>query len=130
MANRWMGRVGFSTNSHREFFDVVGRGAGPAASTTWPNIPGGLYMTSTSGSGKSEIYLILPRYQFAARASTRSRTASTSPPTRGARGLREPYFATAESSDPLLPEKRVLLVDPEDNRLPAWRRSTSAPRRR
>ena len=33
-------------------------------------------------------------------------------------GYGTPFFATVESADPSLPEKRVLLVDPEDNRLP------------
>ena len=28
-----------------------------------------------------------------------------------------PYFEPVESADPLLPEKRVLLVDPRDSRL-------------
>ena len=33
-------------------------------------------------------------------------------------GFGQPFFATVESIDPSLPEKRVLLVDPDDNRLP------------
>ena len=44
MANRWMGRVGFSTNSHREFFDNPSAAVqDPTASTTWPNIPAGVH---------------------------------------------------------------------------------------
>ena len=33
-------------------------------------------------------------------------------------GFGQPYFATTESSDPSFTEKRVLLVDPDDSRLP------------
>ena len=42
MSNRWMGRVGFSTNSHREHFDDPATAVqDPTPSTTWPNIDGG-----------------------------------------------------------------------------------------
>jgi hypothetical protein len=84
MSNKWMGRLGFSTNSHHEYFDDPSTAVqDPTASTTWPNIAGGSYVTQTNGSGKSE-----------------------------------PFFSTVESADPGLPEKRVLLVDPDKNRLP------------
>ena len=33
-------------------------------------------------------------------------------------GFGKPFFETVESADPSLPEKRVLLVDPDENRLP------------
>ena len=33
-------------------------------------------------------------------------------------GFGQPFFATVESSDPSAPEKRVLLVDPDESRLP------------
>ena len=78
------------------------------------------FVTQTSGSGKSEIYLLLPRYQFSASGLYQlpPRHQCGGQP-RGAAGLRQPFFHTTESSDPHSPEKRVLLVDPNDQRLPA-----------
>ena len=119
LSNRWMARVGFSTNQHTEHFDTGAAVQDPGQSTTWPNLDGGAFLTSTTGSGKSEIYLVLPRYQISASglyqlpygvnlaASLLSRE-----------GYGKPYFEPVESADPLLPEKRVLLVDPANNRLP------------
>lgn len=118
LANRWMARVGFSSNTHTEHFDGTGGVQDPTSSVTWPNIDGGAFVTGTSGSGKSEIYLILPRYQITASglyqfpwgidlaASLVSRE-----------GFGRPSFEPVPSSDPTLPEKRVLLVDPSKERL-------------
>ena len=50
----------------REYFDDPSAAMQDPTSTTWPNIDGGAFVTGTSGSGKSEIYLLLPRYQFTA----------------------------------------------------------------
>jgi hypothetical protein len=120
MSNRWMGRVGFSTNSHEEYFDDPSTAVqDPTPSTTWPNIAGGSYVTQTNGSGKSEIYLLLPRYQFTAggvyQLPYRINIAGS---VVAREGFGQPFFSTVESADPGLPEKRVLLVDPNDNRLP------------
>lgn len=53
-----MARVGFSTNSHREFFDDPSTAIqDPTSTTTWPHIEGGAFVTPANGSGKSEIYL-------------------------------------------------------------------------
>ena len=121
LSNRWMGRVAFSTNSHREFFDDPSLAVqDPTTSTTWPNIAGGQYVTQTSGSGKSEIYLLLPRYQFTAAGLYQLPHGVNLGGNLVARqGYGQPYFATAESSDPTLPEKRILLADPDKERLPA-----------
>ena len=120
MSNRWMGRVGFSTNTHREYFDDPSTAVqDPTPSTTWPNIDGGAYVTQTNGSGKSEIYLLLPRYQFTAGGAYQLPYRINLAGSLVAReGFGQPFFATVESADPALPEKRVLLVDPDDNRLP------------
>ena len=63
----WMARFGFSTNSHREYFD------GPTRSTIRRRrqrqsrtSTAGHVVTQTGGSGKSNIYLVLPQYQFIA----------------------------------------------------------------
>ena len=120
MSNRWMGRVGFSTNTHREYFDDPSVAVqDPTPSTTWPNIQGGAYVTATSGSGKSEIYLLLPRYQLTAGGVYQlPHRVNVGANLVARQGFGQPFFSTVESSDPALPEKRVLLADPDDRRLP------------
>ena len=120
LSNRWMGRLAFSTNSHREYFDDPSLAVqDPSQTTTWPNIEGGEYVTQTSGSGKSEIYLLLPKYQVAASGLYQLPKGFNIGASLVARqGYGQPYFATVESADPALPEKRVLLVNPDDKRLP------------
>ncbi len=76
-------------------------------------------MTGTSGSGKSEIYLILPRYQLTASGLYQLPYGINIAGSLIAReGYGMPFFEPVESADPLLPEKRVLLVDPKESRLP------------
>jgi len=119
LSNHWMARVGFSTNSNTEHFDGPDAVQDPGASTTWPNINGGSFVTATTGSGKSEIYLILPRYQVAASGLYQfghGINVAGNLVTREGYGM--PYFEPVGSADPILPEKRVLLVDPSKNRLP------------
>jgi hypothetical protein len=121
LANRWMARVGFATNSHREYFDDPSQAIqDPTPTTIFPNIDGGQVVTPTFGSGKSEIYLILPRYQFNASGLYQMPWGINVAASMVAReGYGMPYFATVESNDQSAPEKRVLLVDPDDSRLPA-----------
>ena len=67
LSNRWMARIGYSYNDHREYF--TDRGAAvvdPTPSPTSPKVNGGLVITSTSGSGKSDIYFVTPKFQFIA----------------------------------------------------------------
>ena len=119
LSNRWMGRVAFSTNSHTEHFDGPAI-QDPGATTTWPNIEGGAYITPTTGSGKSEIYLMLPRYQLAASGLYQLPYGiNLGANVMFREGYGKPYFETVDSADPTLPEKRVLLVDPRDERLEA-----------
>ena len=71
------------------------------------------------GSGKSEIYLILPRYQLTAAGLYELPYGINIAGNLIAReGFGMPFFEPVESADPLLPEKRVLLVDPKESRLP------------
>ncbi len=120
LSNRWMARVGFSTNRHTEHFDGDAAIQDPGTSTTWPNIEGGAFVTGTSGSGKSEIYLILPRYQVTASGMYQLGYGINLAGNLVAReGYGMPFFEPVTSADPVLPEKRVLLVDPAENRLPS-----------
>ena len=71
MSDRWMMRVGWATNDHREYFDNA-----DALADATPTVPsaalplngpgkdGGLVVTQTAGSGKGNIYMALPKYQF------------------------------------------------------------------
>jgi hypothetical protein len=120
LSNRWMARVGFSSNRHTEHFTGTGGIQDPGRSTTWSNIDGGAYVTGTAGSGKSEIYLILPRYQVNASGMYQLGYGVNVAASLTAReGYGMPFFEPVDSADPLLPEKRVMLVDPRDSRLPA-----------
>ncbi len=67
LANRWMARFGFSTNSHREYFDNPATAIeDPTPGPTAPLVNGGLVVRRSGGSGKSNIYQLLPKYQFIA----------------------------------------------------------------
>ena len=78
LSNRWMARFGFSTNSHKEYFDgpaaMGDPTSGPTVTTSagiptvgnGPNQDGGLVVRSSTGSGKSGIFQVLPSYQFIA----------------------------------------------------------------
>lgn len=64
MSNNWMARAAWSTNVHREYFDSLAAMGDPTPSPTNPNIDGGLVVRQTRGSGKSAIFMVLPKYQF------------------------------------------------------------------
>ena len=64
MSDNWMARAAFSTNAHREYFPTAVSYGDPTPSPSSPNINGGLVVRQTSGSGKSSIYMVLPKYQF------------------------------------------------------------------
>ena len=64
LSNRWMARFGFSTNDHREYFDSADALTDPTPTQASPNDDGGLVVRSSTGSGKSGIFQVLPKYQF------------------------------------------------------------------
>ncbi len=67
LSNRWMARLGFSTNSHREYFtDPATAIQDPTPGPSNPLVNGGYVVTASSGSGKSGIYQLLPKFQFIA----------------------------------------------------------------
>lgn len=62
-----MSRVAFSWNDHKEYFDDPSRSiVDPTPITADPRINGATVTVPTAGSGKSQIYLTLPKYQFIA----------------------------------------------------------------
>jgi outer membrane receptor protein involved in Fe transport len=64
MSNRWMARFGFSTNSDTEHWTSPAGQTNPTQTLGNPNVNGGEIIRATGGSGKSSIYLVLPKYQF------------------------------------------------------------------
>ena len=67
LSNKWMGRFGFSTNDHREYFDNPATAiSDPTPSADNPLVDGGLVVTASAGSGKSGIYQVLPLFQLMA----------------------------------------------------------------
>jgi hypothetical protein len=120
MSDRWMARAGFSTNDHREYFDGSEAFADPtpgvptAGTLDGPNKDGGLVMTQSTNSGKTGIYLVLPKYQFIA-------TGAYETPFNVLLGMNyvmrqgysTPYYQSSVpgSSDDLSGRKTVLVVD-------------------
>jgi Carboxypeptidase regulatory-like domain len=113
MSNRWMARFGFSTNDHREYFDGASALEDPTRGPASPNIDGGHVVTQTGGSGKSNIYMVLPQYQFVANAMYQGPWGVNF----GAnwllrQGYAIPYFrSNVATGDPLSNFKSVLAVD-------------------
>jgi hypothetical protein len=122
LSNRWMARVGFSTSDHREYFDDPSVAIqDPTRRPDEPLIDGGLVVRETGGSGKSDIYLVSPRYQFVANGLWQGPwgiNLGANLLTR--QGFAQPFNAGDEDvSDPTEPNKSVLLVDKVDaHRLP------------
>ncbi len=64
MANHWMARMAFSTNSWREYFSALDAYGNPTPTLSSPNIDGGVVHQYETGSGKSYIYQTEPKYQL------------------------------------------------------------------
>ncbi len=64
MANHWMARMAFSTNSWREYYTGLDAYGNPTPILSSPNVNGGVVQSAASGSGKSSIYMIEPKYQI------------------------------------------------------------------
>ena len=127
MADRWMMRLGFSTNDHREYLKGPGANEDPTPVFTtteaYPNVDGGPVMTPSTGSGKSSIYMVLPKYQLIANGAYQAKWGITLAGNYLMRqGFSAPYFILSDTDgagDAIAPEKNVLLVsDVGKNRLP------------
>ncbi|MBI2835939.1 MAG: TonB-dependent receptor [Acidobacteria bacterium] len=122
MSNRYMFRLGFSTNDHREYFDDPNMAIlDPTPTPGNPLKDGGLVVRSSGGSGKSGIFLISPRYQFIANGMWEGPVGINLGMNLLVRqGFAEPFFALTETSDETNPDKNVLVVGEVDRfRLPA-----------
>jgi hypothetical protein len=125
MANNWMMRAGFSTNDHREYLDSAAATEDPTPYFTtnkaYPNKDGGPVMVPSAGSGKSSIYMVLPKYQFILTGAYQVKWGVTLGLNYLMRqGYSSPFFELSDDAgDALSTQKNVLLVDDVgENRLP------------
>jgi len=116
LSNRWMARFGFSSNDHKEYFDGVSAMGDPTPTPGSPNVDGGTVIRQTGGSGKSGIYMVLPKYQFIATGMYQAPwgiNLAANMVTR--QGFSTPYYRSqVPTADPLGRSKTVLLVDDID----------------
>ena len=130
LSNHWMARFGFSTNDWREYFDdpskaILDPTRAPAPSSAWPvagpQVDGGTVLRSSTGSGKSGIYMVAPSYQFIANGLYEAIWGvSISANLVARQGYAEPYFQSNVATGDPLGRKTVLIVPHvDDYRLPA-----------
>ena len=123
MSNHWMARFGFSTNNDKEYYDNPAVAIqDPTKTPTTPLINGGDVVTESAGSGKSGIYLVMPKYQFTADGLYEGPWGlNFGADLAAVQGYAEPYYSgNTQTSDQLHPTKSVLLVSSVDQyRLPA-----------
>ena len=122
LSNRWMGRFGFSTNSHKEYFGSPSAIEDPTPTPASPNIDGGAVVTESGGSGKSDIFMVLPQYQFIANGMYQlPRGFNVGANWVLRQGYAMPYFRdNVPTGDVLSGNKSVLVVDDVSRfRLPA-----------
>jgi hypothetical protein len=122
LSDKWMARFGFSTNSHREYFNGADALDDPTPSPGAPNINGGLVVTPSAGSGKSDIFMVLPRYQVVANGMYQTSWWGINLGGNWTlrQGYAEPFFTSqVATGDPLANRKDVLLTtDGGEFRLP------------
>ena len=131
LSNRWMGRFGFSTNDWREYFDdpslsILDPTRGPSANPparpfAGPDVDGGLVVRRSDGSGKSNIYLVSPKFQIVANGMYQGPWGVNLGANLVARqGYTQPFFMSQVTTGDPLGRKDVLLVSNiDDFRLPA-----------
>jgi hypothetical protein len=124
-SDRWMLRFAFSTNDHREYFDGTDSLGDPTPSPLSPSRNGGLVLTETTGSGKSNVFMVLPSYQFVITGMYQWRWGINLAGNALVRqGYATPFFAgaqpTGDGVNTVLEFKDVLVVDDIGHfRLPA-----------
>jgi len=123
MSNHWMGRVGFATTSWNEYFDAPDAIMDPTrtiqASGQYANLQvsgplqnGGPVSVQSTGSGKSGIFLLPPKYQLSANGLYQGPWGLNFGGNWILRqGYAEPYYRDKVNSfDPVVPSKSVLLT--------------------
>lgn len=132
MSNRWMARFGFSTQSWNEYFTGPGAIMDPTPTPTasgqfsnltasGPLVNGGAVVISSTGSGKSGLYLVAPKYTLSANGLFQAMWGINFGGNLSARqGYGEPWFRSrVNTSDVLVSSKNLLLGPSADaTRLP------------
>jgi len=127
MSNHWMARLGFASTSWNEYFDArdgyMDPTPGPYASGEFTNLQrsgplvnGGPVVVRTTGSGKSNIYLLPPKYQVTANGLYQGPWGINFGGNLVMRqGYGEPWYrSNVQTHDPVKSSKEILLVSNED----------------
>jgi len=95
-------------------------GVNAAVTNLGPNKSGGLVSTPTTGSGKSGIFVVLPKYQFIFNSAYQAKWGITAGVNYLFRqGYSQPYFTSARGSGAKAATTGLLLIDAvDDYRLP------------
>ncbi len=127
MANHWMGRLGFASTTWNEYFDAPDAILDPTRTyfqsgsysqlqSSGPLFNGGLVSVQSTGSGKSGIFLIAPKYQLSANGMYQGPWGIDF----GAnfvlrQGYAEPFYRDrVNTKDPVTASKGILLVSSID----------------
>ena len=112
MSNNWMARASWSTNVSREYFKSLAGMGDPTPGPASPNMNGGLVVTQTGGSGKSSIFMVLPKQQFILNGAYQMKWGLTTGLNYTFRtGYAQPYFRSrVATGDVLSASKSVLAV--------------------
>jgi hypothetical protein len=130
LSHRWMARVGFSTNSWREYFDdpskaILDPTPAPSPSLAFPfagaQVDGGAVSRATTSSSGSGVYMVAPAYQISANGLYQVYWGvSIAASLISRQGYAEPFFQSNVATGDPLGRKTVLLVPQVDAfRLPA-----------
>jgi carboxypeptidase family protein len=127
MSNHWMARAGFATTSWNEYFTAADARLdltpSPRTSTEFqpfqnpgPNVDGGPVVVRSTGSGKSDIFLLPPKYQFSANGLYEGPWGiNVGGNLTFRQGYGEPFFRSrVNPGDPVLSAKYVLLTSGVD----------------
>ena len=122
MSNNWMMRMAWSTSTHREYFKDLGAMGDPTPTPANPNKDGGLVVRQTAGSGKSAIYMVLPKQQFIMNAAYQMKWGITTGVNYLFRnGYSEPFNRTRVATGDVLQGNKTVFVlgAVDDYRLPS-----------
>ena len=129
MSKQWTGRVGFSTNSWREYFDdpssVLDPTPAPAPSTAFPfagpQVSGGSVVRQAGAESGAATYMVAPGHQLIANAMyTAHWGIDVAASVASRQGYAEPFFESGVAAGDPLGRKSVLIAkNADDFRLPA-----------
>ena len=124
LSNRWMARIGYSWNDHREYFtDRTAAIIDPTPTPTSPVRDGGLVIAGTDG-GKSNVFFVTPKYHLVANGLYQAPLGiNLAANVLIRQGYGQPYYqhVRAHPRDPGAFKSVLLAPDVGANRLPAIR---------